>query len=52
MASSVAPIAPTAADSVGVAIPANMDPKTSTIKIKGGAITKNIDGPSLQLSER
>ena len=34
--SKIAPIAPTPADSVGVANPPKIDPKTATIKIKGG----------------
>ena len=33
----IAPKAPTPAASVGVAIPINMDPKTATIKTKGGS---------------
>ena len=33
-----APIAPTEADSVGVAIPIKIDPKTRTISIRGGKI--------------
>ena len=32
----IAPNAPTPADSVGVAKPANIEPKTETIKIRGG----------------
>ena len=38
MAIIVAPTAPTAADSVGVAIPVKIDPKTTIIKIKGDNI--------------
>ena len=38
-----APMAPTAADSVGVATPANIEPSTRKIKINGGAITEKID---------
>ena len=41
---STAPTAPTAADSVGVAIPARIDPKTSTIRTNGGTITEKIEG--------
>ena len=36
-----APIAPTAADSVGVAIPKKIDPKTEKIKAMGGNISIN-----------
>ena len=35
-AKSIAPIAPTEADSVGVAKPVSIDPKTKTISSKGG----------------
>ena len=37
----VAPTAPTAADSVGVAIPVKIDPKTTIIKISGDNIIFN-----------
>ena len=36
-ASPIAPRAPTPAASVGVAIPIKMDPKTATIRTKGGS---------------
>ena len=35
-ANKIAPIAPTPADSVGVANPPNIEPRTAIIKIKGG----------------
>ena len=41
IAINVAPTAPTAADSVGVAIPVNIEPKTTTIKISGAEIIFN-----------
>ena len=39
-----APTAPTAADSVGVAMPARIDPKTINIKMKGGTIADSNSG--------
>ncbi len=37
-ARTIAPILPTDADSVGVAIPAKIDPKTKMISVSGGKI--------------
>ena len=38
-ASNIAPTAPTAADSVGVAMPAKIEPSTATMSRAGGAST-------------
>ena len=38
MAKIIAPIAPTDADSVGVATPANIEPSTTNISANGGSI--------------
>ncbi len=41
LARTMAPTAPTAADSVAVAMPARIEPKTATIRVKGGTRTKS-----------